>query len=294
MIYIANHDNDTIFAWSNTSVSPIRNLSVSLPDYTSLFVTLNGDIYFENGNEIGRIDKWPTNSTNSVVVANFSGNCYSLFIDIYNNLYCSLKKLHRVERISLDGDSFTKFTVAGSVSQGNAVNELWSPWDIFVDTNSDLYVADRDNHRIQRFRSGQTNGETVAGCGIPNNLTLNRPINVILDGNGFLYVADNNNHRIIRISDDDNYECIIGCTGQSGSAADQLNKPYAIRFDSLGNLYVADEYNHRIQKFELATNSCSKYNHKLKQNTTKTHWIIVRSGKKVYLYLNFLLSLFTS
>ena len=160
-----------------------------MPDYPSLFVTFNGDIYFENGNEIGRIDKWPKNSTNSVVVGNFSGNCYSLFIDIYNNLYCSLKKLHRVERISLDGDSFTKFTVAGSVSQGNAVNELWSPWDIFVDTNSDLYVADRGNHRIQRFRSGQTNGVTVAGCGIPNNLTLNTPTDVILDGNGFLYVS---------------------------------------------------------------------------------------------------------
>ena len=30
----------------------------------------------------------------------------------------------------------------------------------------------------------------------------------------FYMSADNDNHRIIRIRDDDNYECIIGCTGR--------------------------------------------------------------------------------
>ena len=37
------------------------------------------------------------------------------------------------------------------------------PRGIFVDTNLDLYVADRYNHRVQLFRSGQLDAVTVAG-----------------------------------------------------------------------------------------------------------------------------------
>lgn len=43
--------------------------------------------------------------------------------------------------------------------------------------------------------------------------------------------------------------CIVGCTGSSGSAANQLDTPRDLKFDQYGNLYVSDQNNDRIQKF---------------------------------------------
>ena len=67
-----------------------------------------------------------------------------------------------------------------------------------------------------------------------------------------------NNHRIIG-SGPDGFRCVVGCSGISGSASDQLNYPQNLAFDSFGNLFVVDKNNGRIQQFLLVTNSCSKY-----------------------------------
>jgi sugar lactone lactonase YvrE len=220
---------------------------------------MNGDIYFENGHQQGRVDKWTTNSTSSTVVMKFSGNCHGLFIDINNTLYCSMAWNNQVVKVSLNDKNATEITVAGTGSLGSKSNELYQPWGIFVDTNFDLYVADAANRRIQLFRPGELNGITVAGNGIPNNLGLDFPTDVILDADGYLYIADNWNNRVIR-SRYGEFQCVIGCSGKQGSAPNELHNAYNIRFDSHGNLYVAEEGNNRIKKFTLATSSCGKYN----------------------------------
>jgi DNA-binding beta-propeller fold protein YncE len=264
-VYIAAHTKSQILVLPKESNYSTRHLSVKLFHYTTLFVTMNGDIYFENGNERGRIDKWTRNATNSTVVMNFSGDCYGLFVDINNTLYCSMRDNHRIVKVSLDEKNASEITIAGTGSQGSAANQLCQPWGIFVDTNFDLYIADAINNRIQLFRPGELSGTTVAGSFVPQNLTLNLPTDVILDADGYLYIADNEHRRVIR-SGHCGFECVIGCSGKSGSAPNELNKPYSIRFDSHGNLYVADEFNHRFQNFILATNSCSKCNRDTNSN----------------------------
>jgi hypothetical protein len=258
-VYVAAHAKNQILVWSKDSIGLTRNLTVKLPDYTSLFVTMNGDIYFENGNERGRVDKWPVNSTSSTVVMKFSGDCHGLFVDINNTLYCSMTWNHRVVKASLDDKNATEITVAGTGSSGSKSIELKWPWGIFVDTNYDLYVADAANNRIQLFRLGEHNGTTVAENGIPKSLTLNLPTDVVLDASGYLYIGDSYHGRVIR-SGYGGFQCVIGCSGKRGSAPNELRDAYSIRFDSQGNLYVADEHNNRIQKFTLATGSCGKCN----------------------------------
>ena len=247
-IYAANHNDNLIFILYNGSTIPDKNISVPLYEYSALFVTVNGDIYFENENQMGRIDKWPKNRTKSEFVASFSYYCRGLFIDIYNHLYCSLIEKGKVERVSLYDNQSTILTVT---------SDLDRPYGIFVDNRSNIYVAGSGDRTIKLFQSGETIGNVVAGNRFPNDLTLNLPTDVIFDADEVLYVADNENHRIVRIWSD-KYECIIGCTGKSGSTSYEFNKAYAVRFDSLGNLYVVDEYNHRIQKFLLGHNSCGK------------------------------------
>ncbi|UJR19400.1 hypothetical protein I4U23_022530 [Adineta vaga] len=148
-IYLSDYSKNQILIFSGQSIIPQRRLNAKLYDYTTLFVTLNGDIYFANGNRTGQIDKITPNSTQSQFVTNFTENCFGLFIDIQNYLYCSMRDKHQVEKMLLDGNNQTIMRIAGTGSQGSQSNQLNGPWGIFVDIHFDLYVADAKNNRIQ-------------------------------------------------------------------------------------------------------------------------------------------------
>ena len=256
-IYTIAESRSQILVWQQGNTNPIRSLQVRTYEFTALFVTVNGDVYFDNGNERGRIDAWPISSNRHVFVTKFSDNCHGLFVDINNTLYCSMQDAHRVEKISLNNLNERPIAVSGTGCRGIAQNELHEPWGIFVDTEFDLYVADAKNNRIQLFRPGQLNGITVAGNGTPGDLQLNFPTGVVADRNDYLYIADNRHDRVIRVKGGE-YQCIVGCSGKSGSTANALQKAYAVQLDSRGDLYVADEENDRIQKFQLISRDGGK------------------------------------
>jgi hypothetical protein len=256
-IFFAAYARQMILIWFNDSSNSMRSITTSPANYTTLFTTVNGDIYFENSTEVGRIEKLELNGTISQYVTKFNSSCYGLFIDTNNTLYCCIHSQEKVVSVFLDNSSNTFAIVAGDGTNGIGPSQLSDPWGIFVDGNFDLYVADAGNDRIQLFRQGQLNGITVGGLGTPNGLTFYIPTDVVLDADGYLFVTDDGNNRIIRVGPT-NYSCVAGCTGTIGTAPDQLTKPISLRFDSQGNIYVADEYNYRIQKFMLETNSCGK------------------------------------
>jgi hypothetical protein len=77
----------------------------------------------------------------------------------------------------------------------------------------------------------------------------------VLDAMGYLYVVDSHHHRIIRATSCE-FECLVGCSGESGSASSQLDNPQTMVFDPDGNMLVTDFNNHRIQKFMLIKNRC--------------------------------------
>ena len=258
-VYVPNRQMGRVVVWSGGISVPTRNISgFSAPP--GLFVTASGDIYISNDiNPSNPINKITANSPSNVSVMYTCGRCYDIFIDINNNLYCSMDYGHQIVMKSLNSDSNALTVVAGTGSVGFSSNMLNYPNGIFVDINLDLYVADFHNDRVQMFPAGQLNAITVAGNGSSNNtLILNGPITVTLDANRRLYISDHFNHRIVR-SGVHGLECIVGCSGTSGSGSHQLNYPRGPSFDSYGNLFVADSGNDRIQKFLLMTNSCGKY-----------------------------------
>ncbi|CAF1654288.1 unnamed protein product, partial [Adineta ricciae] len=52
------------------------------------------------------------------------------------------------------------------------------------------------------------------------------------------------------------FRCIVGCSGSSGSALNQLQGPRSLAFDTDGNLYVSDRENDRIMTYTLFNSSC--------------------------------------
>jgi len=249
-IYAVKYNNSQIKIWfDQSSVSPSLTLYENLFESQSMFVTVNGEIYVDNGPQVAKLT---LNSNESIPVLNTFKRCMGLFIDISNSLYCSDDQGHRVSKKWLGDNSSVIIIVAGNGSNGSTSNRLSFPNGIFVDTNFDLYVADTSNHRIQLFPLGQSNGITIN----TTTITLKRPMNVILDGNKYLYIADYDNNRIIG-QGPFGFRCIVGCYNSS-SFAETLNKPRGLAFDSFGNFYVGDQENNRIQKYELLTGLCDQ------------------------------------
>jgi hypothetical protein len=253
-VYVANRQYSLIQVWLEGIITPTTiNATYSYP--LSIFVTITDDIYINNNNY--DVEKWTLNSTNSVSSLYVGGQCYDLFIDSNNSLYCSLYSSHQVIKRSLNSSDYQTTVVAGTGCSGCAFNMLYYPRGIFVDSNFNLYVADSSNNRIQLFPSGQSNGATMAGAGAPETITLNYPTDVVLDGDGYLFIVDSDNNRIIG-SGPNGFHCIVACSGY-GSSSDQLAYPQSMAFDSYGNIFVTDQSNNRVQKFLLVTNSCGKY-----------------------------------
>ncbi|CAF0893531.1 unnamed protein product [Adineta steineri] len=257
-IYAVNQKTKQILMWINNSINPNKIISTKFFLSLSIFVTNNGDIYYDNGFLNGRVDKWISNTNTFVNVMNVDSACSGLFIDINNTLYCSMSSKNKIVKRWLNNNEMILTTAAGTGIRGSASNELYGPMGIFVDLNFDLYVADCDNDRIQLFKSGELNATTIVGKGSSNNIiSLRCPSAIVLDAAKYLFIVDQANNRIIRSGPND-IRCIIGCVGE-GSQSHQLSSPATLTFDSYGNIFILDKYNHRIQKFDFLLNSCGKF-----------------------------------
>ena len=135
------------------------------------------------------------------------------------------------------------------------------PYDVAVDASGNLYITDRNNHRIRKVDSTGTI-TTIAGTGErgfggdggpATQARLNLPYGVAVDGAGNLYIADLANHRIRKVDSTGTITTIAG-TGERGFGGDggpaiqaQLDYPTGVAVDGAGTLYIADASNHRIR-----------------------------------------------
>jgi hypothetical protein len=256
-IYVVNRQKSQIIMWEEGSINPTKIIDANFTYPRSLFVTFNGDIYIDDGVRKGRVKKWISTTNEFVTVMNVSSSCYGLFVDIMDNLYCSMYNHHSVVKISLTDSVMTPIIVAGTGIRGSDSNQLSGPFGIFVDVNLDLYVADCGNNRVQLFQSGQSNDITVAGSESPYpTISLICPTGIVLDAQKYLFIVDSYNHRIVG-SGSNGFRCLVGCH-EEDSQSNQLTAPFTLSFDRSGNMFVTDRWNPRIHKFPLIGNSCGK------------------------------------
>ena len=189
-------------------------------------------------------------------------------VDSAGNLYIADRLNERIRRVDAAG---TITTIAGtgdtgySGDNGPAIRaRLDLPFRVAVDGAGNLYIADRNNHRIRRVDAAGTI-TTIAGTGDPGfsgdggpaaRAQLDLPYGVAADGAGNLYIADSNHHRVRRVDAAGTITTVAG-RGERGYSGDggpavrgQLNLPFAVAADGAGNLYVADSGNHRIRQVD--------------------------------------------
>ena len=118
------------------------------------------------------------------------------------------------------------------------------PFGVGVSPSGDIYVADDQNNRIQRFTRNGVYVSEFGSAGVSAG-QFNRPIALEFDAAGNLYVADVLKHRIQKFTAGGAF---ILTWGFNGSGDSQFDLPYGLAVDSTGNAYVADAVNKRIQK----------------------------------------------
>lgn len=129
------------------------------------------------------------------------------------------------------------------------------PIGIAVDNAGNVYVADYNNNRIQKFTS---NGIfiTMWGTSGSGNGQFNHPCGIAIDSGGNVYVADTQNARIQKFSSTGTF---LTQWGAYGGGAGQFMNPKGIAVDSTGDVYVTDTSNNRIQKFTSDGNFLTKW-----------------------------------
>jgi DNA-binding beta-propeller fold protein YncE len=128
---------------------------------------------------------------------------------------------------------------------------------VSVDPAGNVYVADRENNRVQKFTwdgrhiasLGRNGGDGSLGTG-PGELS--GPFSVATDGWGDVYVVDSRNNRVQKFDSTGRFLRMWGRNGGDGSRGSlpgELAYPRGIEVDRWGTIYVSDHDNHRVQKF---------------------------------------------
>lgn len=195
-------------------------------------------------------------------------------VDPQGNIYVANSGAHQVLRFTGAGElqaAYDGFTVLqprnDKPNEKRGSIQFEKPAGVALDASGNLYVADRNNHRITVLNStgtvvrslGRTNAE---GRHIPGKapLEFNHPTGVAISSSR-IAVADRNNARVqvldlagaflfqIRLEDmatvqDDDDE-------DDGQAEeDDGSKPFGVAFDPTGGIYVTDEENGRLLAFD--------------------------------------------
>ena len=109
---------------------------------------------------------------------------------------------------------------------------------IAIDAKGLLYVADRNNQRIQVF---DTDGTYLRESKHPGT-----PCGLFISPDQHLWLAHGHAGQVIKLDLDGK---VLGVTGKQGKALGQFGEAHYIAVSANGDIYVADTLNWRVQKF---------------------------------------------
>ncbi len=184
---------------------------------------------------------------------------WGIAFDSASNVFISDRYNHRIRIYDNTGEPLADFGTEGSGDLN-----FDQPTHIAYKSNL-LYVADRNNHRVQILNAADpTNITYVATLGTgssgSSNGQFNRPQGVAVTAL-YIFVADLNNDRIQVFNNTPPYSYVTKFGGY-GTDHGKFNWPTDVAVDTAGNIYVADTNNQRVEKFS------SGYTHNLTFGTT--------------------------
>lgn len=118
-----------------------------------------------------------------------------------NSLYIANYIANNVVRWVLGASTWTLVAGSSNGTAGGTSTLLNAPCAVTLDSLGNVYVADKNNQRVQFFLAGQSNGTTIAGVPGAEGAAANQltgPESVLVDNQFNLFVSDTYNSRVQR------------------------------------------------------------------------------------------------
>ncbi|CAF1226643.1 unnamed protein product [Adineta steineri] len=133
-------------------------------------------------------------------------------------------------------------TVAGGNDQGQELNQLDSPYGIFMDKKTTIFIADNHNDRIVEWNCDAKEGQIIAGGNEQGNQMnqLNGPTGVIVNQQNYsIIIVDSGNRRVIQ------------WLNQTQQILIQNIDCYGLAIDKYGFLYISDSENNEVRRWKM-------------------------------------------
>ena len=213
-ILVFDKDGNFLTGWGQGILFDAHGIFISQEDdiflidrdhHEVLKFNTNGEVIFRLGKRERPAFQAPFNHPTDIGVAPDSGDIY--VSDGYGN--------SNVHRFSAEGKYLGSWG-----KPGDKPGEFTTPHAVWIDDNERVYIADRENNRIQIF--------SLEGDYITEWRDLFHPMDIFQDGKGRFFVSD----QIPRIS-------VFDSTGTLLARGKTAANPHGIWGDKLGNLYGA-------------------------------------------------------
>ena len=130
----------------------------------------------------------------------------------------------------------------GPTDKGTGPGEWNLPHKLAVDANENLYIIDREGHRVEVFDKNLNYLREIKNDWNPWDINISRK-----GTDGIGWIADHKDERVLRFNLEDGK--ITAVWGKQGWGPSEFDWVHGIVVDSKGAVYAADTYGQRIQKF---------------------------------------------
>ncbi len=131
----------------------------------------------------------------------------------------------------------------GPADKGNGPGEWVLPHKLAVDARENMYIIDREGHRLQVYDKNLNYLREIKVEGWnPWDIGISRK-----GDDGFAFIADHALERMHKLSLKDGK--IVATWGKQGLGPGEFDWVHGVVVDSKGAVYAADTYGQRIQKF---------------------------------------------
>jgi hypothetical protein len=202
------------------------------------------------------------------------GEPQGVAVDSSGNVYIADSSTNRIRKVTASTGLIS--TVAGNGTGGYNEDgiaatsaELSDPEGVALDSQGNIYIADKNNNRIRKVTVSTGIITTVAGNGTygfqgdgsaATGAEMRYPMGIAVDTSGNIYFGDTNNYRIRKVTASNGIISTIAGTGTEGSSGNgvaatsaEINSPYGLTADASGNIYIADTNNNRVRKVTAST-----------------------------------------
>jgi tripartite motif-containing protein 71 len=162
-------------------------------------------------------------------------------------IYVVMNHLHVVEMYNSGGTHLG--TIGGP---GHLPGQFYYPTAVATDAAGNVYVADSENNRVQKFTAGgaflKAWGSSWDSGGMASGEMI-QPYGIVVDRAGVVFVSEYGGSRVQMF---DTEGAFLGQIGSPGNNAGQFDGGEGVVTDADGHLYACDTGHDRVMKFATA------------------------------------------